>query len=246
MKHLRNFTMARVGLGRTGDALPSGEVLDLRRAHAAARDAVHERLDIASLRMECRQRDWNCVSIHSQARDRTEYLRRPDLGRLPNLEAKELLHAGPFDAVLIVADGLSALAVHRHALAVLERLMPKLHAAEWTLAPIVLVEQGRVAIGDSIAQGLQARLSLVLIGERPGLTSPDSLGAYLTWAPEVGKTDAERNCISNIRSEGLGYDLAAERIFFLMTASRRRLLSGIALKEEDHTPQKKPPAVTGG
>ncbi len=227
MKQLRDFTMARVGLGRTGDALPIRELLDLRRAHAVARDAVHHPLDIASLRLDC----GDCVAIHSQARDRAEYLRRPDLGRLPNETAQQLLQPGPYDAAVIIADGLSALAVHRHAVPVLDRLLPKLRGAEWTVSPIVLVEQGRVAIGDTIALWLQARFSVVLIGERPGLTSPDSLGAYLTWDPAPGKTEAERNCISNIRPDGLGYDQAAGRIFNLMTESRRRQLSGIALKE---------------
>ncbi len=231
MKQLRNFTMARVGLGRAGDALPVRELLDLRRAHAAARDAVHELLDIPSLLLECEQRGWKSAAVHSAARDRTEYLRRPDLGRVPREAARQVLKPGPFDAVIIVADGLSALAVHHHAIALLERLLPKVCAPEWTLAPLVWVEQGRVAIGDIIGTWLQARFSVVLIGERPGLTSPDSLGAYLTWAPAAGKTDAERNCISNIRSEGLGYDLAAERIFSLMTESRTRRLSGVALKE---------------
>ena len=231
MTPLRNFTMARVQLGRTGDALPVKQLLDLRRAHAAARDAVHEALEVASLRQECEQRNWPTVTVHSAARDRTEYLRRPDLGRRPNDEAKQLLKPGPYDAVILIADGLSAMAVHHHAIAVLDHLLPKLQPPIWTLAPVVLVEQGRVAIGDEIAECLQARLSLVLIGERPGLTSPDSLGAYLTWEPTIGKTDAERNCISNIRPEGLGYEDAAERIFALMTESRTRRLSGVALKE---------------
>jgi ethanolamine ammonia-lyase small subunit len=198
---------------------------------------VHEVLDIATLRMECERRGWDCVTVHSAARDRAEYLRRPDLGRLPKEDARRVLKPGPCDAVIIIADGLSALAVHRHAVAILERLLPKLQNADCRLASLVLVEQDRVAIGDTIAAWLQARLSLVLIGERPGLTSPDSLGAYLTWAPAPGKTNAERNCISNIRSEGLGYDQAAERIFSLMMESRRRQLSGVALKEDDYFPR---------
>lgn len=231
MNQLRKFTMARVALGRAGDALPWREVLDLRQAHAAARDAVHEPFDIAGLRLESERNGWNPVVVHSAAHDRAEYLRRPDLGRLLREDARHMLRPGPFDAVIIVADGLSALAVHRHAVALLERLLPKLHGEEWNLAPLVLVEQGRVAIGDGIATQLQARLSLVLLGERPGLTSPDSLGAYLTWAPAAGKTDAERNCISNIRPDGLGYEQAAGRIFGLMVESRRLKLSGVPLKE---------------
>jgi ethanolamine ammonia-lyase small subunit len=230
MKQLRNFTMARVGLDRAGDALAVNELLDLRRAHAVARDAVHEPLDTASLRWECQTRGWDPIVIHSAARDRAEYLRRPDLGRIPSRPANA---GGPFDAVILIADGLSATAVHRHAVNVLTRLLPKLDAAGWLLAPLVIIEQGRVAIADPIAADFHARLSVILIGERPGLTSPDSLGAYLTWAPAPGKTDAERNCISNIRPEGLPYDEAAHRIFALMTESRRRQVSGIALKEDN-------------
>jgi len=230
MKSLRNFTMARVGLGRAGDALPCRELLALRRDHAAARDAVHETLDVAGLRRECEKRGWRTVTLHSAARDRFEYLRRPDFGRILPEEALERLTPGAYDAAIVVADGLSALAVHRHAIAVLDRLISKL--ADWRLAPLILVEQGRVAIGDPIAQRLRAGLSLVLVGERPGLTSPDSLGAYLTWAPAPGRTDADRNCISNIRPEGLGYDRAADRIFRLMSESRRLQLSGVSLKED--------------
>jgi ethanolamine ammonia-lyase small subunit len=233
MRQLRNFTMARVGLDRAGDALPMRELLDLRRAHAAARDAVHEALDEA---LDINGLGLDAVRVHSQARDRAEYLRRPDLGRLPQEQARALLKPGPFDAVIVIADGLSALAVHRHATAVLERLLPKLRDAGWTLAPLVVVEQGRVAIADAIGAWLQARLSLMLIGERPGLSSPDSLGAYLTWAPAPGKSDAERNCISNIRAEGLSYDHAAERMFLLMTESRARRLSGVALAIESSHP----------
>jgi ethanolamine ammonia-lyase small subunit len=228
MKQLRNFTMARVGLGRAGDALPVRELMDLRRAHAAARDAVHEFLDVASLRMECERRGWETATVRSRARDRAEYLRRPDLGRIPRDEDLDALKPGRFDAVILVADGLSAMAVHRHAVTVLDQLLPKLQAPDWNLAPVVLVEQGRVAIADVIGAQLQASLSVILIGERPGLTSPDSLGAYLTWAPAFGRTDAERNCVSNIRTEGLSYVAAAERIFKLMTESRRLQLSGVA------------------
>jgi ethanolamine ammonia-lyase small subunit len=237
MKDLRGFTMARVGLGRAGDALPTGVLLELRRARAVAGDAVHETLNVAGLGADCEERGWPWVAVRSGARDRAQYLRRPDLGRMLDEESRTVLSAvprlpGPFDLCIIVADGLSALAIHRHALAVLDGLMPKLGEAGWTMAPPVLVEQGRVAIGDSIATLLGARLSLVLIGERPGLSSPDSLGAYLTWSPAPGKTDAERNCISNIRPGGLAYGQAADRLFALMTESRRRELSGVALKED--------------
>jgi ethanolamine ammonia-lyase small subunit len=232
MRHLRDFTMARVGLGKAGDALPTHVLLELRRARAAAGDAVHEALDVASLVQECEGRAWPCIAVRSAARNRAEYLRRPDLGRTLDENSRGAINPGPFDVSIIVADGLSALAVHRHAFAVLDRLIPKLRDAVWTLAPLTLVEQGRVAIGDDIATFLKARLSLILIGERPGLTSPDSLGAYLTWSPARGKTDAERNCISNIRPEGMPYDQAADRLFALIAESRRRRLSGVALKED--------------
>jgi ethanolamine ammonia-lyase small subunit len=232
MRQLRDFTMARVGLGKAGDALPTKVLLELRGARAVAGDAVHAPLGVASLVQECARREWSCIAVRSAARDRTEYLRRPDLGRTLDVDSRAAINPGPFDLSIIVADGLSALAVHRHTFAVLDRLIPKLRDAGWSLAPITLVEQGRVAIGDDIATLLKAQLSLILVGERPGLTSPDSLGAYLTWSPARGKTEAERNCVSNIRPEGLPYDQAADRLFGLLSESRRRRLSGVALKEE--------------
>ena len=227
MKRLREFTMARVGLGRAGDALPTRELLDLRRARAAAGDAVHEPLDVAGLMQELAHRGWPSVAVRSAAGSRVEYLRRPDLGRILHQDLRGALTAGPFDASIILADGLSARAVHRHAVAVLDLLLPRLHDAGWTTAPLTVVEQGRVAIGDDIATILEARLSVILIGERPGLSSTDSLGAYLTWSPARGKTDAERNCISNIRPDGLPYQQAAGQLFALMTESRRKRLTGV-------------------
>ena len=167
MKILRDFTMARVGLGKAGDALPTSVLLELRRARAVAGDAVHEALDVASLIQECRRRDWPCLAVRSAAHDRAEYLRRPDLGRALDPDSRSPIHPGPFDISIIVADGLSALAVHRHAIAVLDRLIPKLRDAQWTLSPITIVEQGRVAIADDIGSMQQARLSLILLGERP-------------------------------------------------------------------------------
>jgi ethanolamine ammonia-lyase small subunit len=232
MNYLREFTMARVGLGRAGDALPTQIVLELRRAQAAAADAVQEQIHVGALVTECQQRGWSYNAVRSAARNRAEYLRRPDLGRILHKDSHPATTAGPFDLSLIIADGLSALAVHRHAIAVLDRLIPKLRDTSWRLSPITIVEQGRVAIGDQIAGLLGARISLILIGERPGMTSSDSLGAYLTWQPCPGKTDAERNCVSNIRPEGLNYDEAAGRLFSLVTESRRRQLSGIELKED--------------
>ena len=237
MTDLRNFTMARVGLARAGDALCTSVLLELRQARATAGDAVHETLDVPGLAEECERRGLPWLGVRSAARDRTEYLRRPDLGRVLHEGSRAAVSQYPrspdlFDLLIIIADGLSALATHRHAFAVLDHLIPKLNEAGWRIAPLVVVEQGRVAIGDDVATLLPTRLSLILIGERPGLSSPDSLGAYLTWSPALGKTDAERNCISNIRPEGLPYGPAADRLFALMTESRRRQLSGFALKED--------------
>lgn len=219
---LRRFTPARVGIGRAGHSLPTSELLRFELDHARARDAVHEPLDPASLGVPH-------VLLHSAAPDRSTYLRRPDLGR--RLAAGARLERGDYDAAFVIVDGLSAPAVHRHAVPLWNAVAPKLEG--WRLAPLTVVLQGRVAIGDEIGERLGARLAVVLIGERPGLTSPDSLGVYVTWDPRPGRTDAERNCISNIRTEGLGYDAAAGTLVFLMNAARRRRISGVALKDED-------------
>src|SRR5215472_9339326 len=201
---LRSYTPARVALGRTGHSLPSAEVLRFRLDHARARDAVHEPLDPASLGIAH-------VLLHSAAPDRATYLRRPDLGR--RLAADTRLERGDYDAAIVIADGLSAPAVHRHAAPLLAALRPKLEG--WTLAPVCVVLQGRVAIGDEIGERLGARMVAMLIGERPGLSSPDSLGVYLTWDPRPGRTDAERNCVSNVRTEGMSYAAAAQKLEFL-------------------------------
>jgi ethanolamine ammonia-lyase small subunit len=166
------------------------------------------------------------LDVHSAAKNRAEFVRRPDLGR--RLLHPESLTRGEYDAVIIVADGLSAMAVHRHAAPVLDGLLPLLDG--WKLAPIVIARQARVAIGDEIGERLGAKMSVILIGERPGLSSPDSLGAYLTWGPRIGRNDAERNCVSNIRDEGLKPALAAQRIAMLMKASLGQQISGVHLK----------------
>jgi ethanolamine ammonia-lyase small subunit len=217
---LRNFTPARVALGRTGHSLPVRELLRFQLDHARARDAVYEALDPSWI-PQCE------LVLHSAAADRTTYLRRPNLGRKLNEESRSKLARGDYDAAIVIADGLSATAIHRHAPALLTELLPRL--TDWKLAPISVVLQGRVAIGDEIGEALGARLVVVLIGERPGLSSPDSLGVYLTWEPRVGRTDAERNCISNIRTEGLSYQAASHILELLMRASRERKLSGVGL-----------------
>lgn len=224
---LREFTAARLALGRCGHSLPTRELLAFQLAHARARDAVHRPLDAASLGIGPAEIKPALI-LASAAKDRATYLRRPDLGRRLDSASGHLLKKGDWDAVVVVADGLSATAVHRHASAVIDALIPRLEG--WRIAPVCIVQQGRVAIGDEIGERVGARLALVLIGERPGLSSPDSLGGYLTWAPRIGRTDADRNCVSNIRAGGLDPILAAKRIAALLRAARDENLSGVNLK----------------
>lgn len=235
---LRALTPARVGLGRSGVSIETSDLLDFQRCHAQARDAVHSRLEAASLAATLAEiTHAEALRLHSAAPDRATYLQRPDLGRILNEPSRNQLSthapADPASAsnlALIVADGLSALAVERHATPLIKQLLPNLN--DWTLAPLCVVEQARVAIGDEIAPALGAQISIVLIGERPGLSSPDSLGAYITWAPRPGRTDSERNCISNIRAEGLSYAQAAAQLVYYLSEARSRQLTGVALKEE--------------
>jgi ethanolamine ammonia-lyase small subunit len=233
MNELRRFTMARVGLGRAGNSLPTRELLEFQLAHARARDAVHFPFDVSQL---CQEIAAPVITLKSAAKDRTEYLRRPDLGR--RLEDTTKLE-GAFDLVFVIADGLSALAAHRHAIPLLQQVMPRLDPAVWHTAPVVIVEQGRVAVADEIGARLNAKLSVILIGERPGLSAVDSLGVYLTWDPRPGRTDAERNCISNIRPEGLSIGAAAELLLILIGESRMRQLSGVHLNPPPPKPDHK-------
>ncbi len=222
---LRSFTPARVALGQTGHSLPTAELLRFQLDHARARDAVRQPLDPGVLGIPH-------VLLRSGAADRTTYLRRPDLGRTLSEKSRVLLEKGDYDAAIVIVDGLSAPAVHHHAAGLLEALLPRLREEGWRLAPFTVVLQGRVAIGDEIGALLGAQQVVVLIGERPGLTSPDSLGVYLTWNPRPGRTDAERNCISNVRTEGISYANAAHKLYFLMREARTRKLSGVSLKED--------------
>jgi ethanolamine ammonia-lyase small subunit len=236
-RSLTRYTAARIGLGRAGVSVPTRALLEFQLAHAQARDAVHRAFDAAALQRDLSARGWEVLRLHSAAPDRQAYIQRPDLGRILNDASKVSLEerARPpaqYDVALIVADGLSALAVERHAVAVLECIMAKLVDAHWNVAPVCVVEQGRVAVADEIGALLGAQLSVILIGERPGLSSPDSLGIYLTWDPLPGRSNAQRNCISNVRPEGLSYELAAHKLFYLMTAARQRKLSGVDLKDE--------------
>src|SRR6202167_896342 len=186
---LRSYTPARVGLERTGVSLATRPLLDFQLAHARARDAVHGAIDVRMLCDELRRSGLAALALESGAGERATYLRRPDLGRALSKESAALLTAGEYDVVFVIADGLSALAVERHALRLLREVLPLI--AGWRLAPVCVVEQARVAVGDAIGQALHAALAVVLIGERPGLSSPDSLGVYITWGPRSGRKDAE-------------------------------------------------------
>lgn len=226
----RSATAARIALTRTGPSLATTPMLHLRLAHALARDAVHTVLDEAALAATL---PTPALNAWSEAPDRATYLMRPDLGRRLHPEAAAALapHAATYDLVITLGDGLSARALQRHAGLLLARLLPALKT--WRLAPLVLVRNARVATSDAIGKTLGAAAVLALIGERPGLSAPDSLGAYLTWAPEPGTTtDANRNCISNIRPEGLPYEDAAHRLHYLLDQMREGQTSGVALKDE--------------
>ena len=213
--HLRRLTPARIALGRAGPAIPTSEVLAFGLAHARARDAVHQALDVESLSAGLRAIGFDPAVVASAAPDRGTYLRRPDLGR--RLREGTRLD-GTAEVVVAIEDGLSAVAVQRHAVPLLAALASG-HSSLWKSASIVIALQGRVALGDEIGERLGAKLVAVLIGERPGLSSPDSLGIYLTWDPRVGRTDAERNCISNVRPGGLSYAAAAGQLDRLAAAA---------------------------
>ncbi|QCR22325.1 ethanolamine ammonia-lyase subunit EutC [Pontibacter sp. SGAir0037] len=232
---LNAFTAARIALGRTGTSVPLRASLAFKMAHAHARDAVYSSLDIGKLLPDLQRLHIPVQLLHSQATDRQEYLQRPDLGRRLDRPSYELLQgagtAGT-DVALVLADGLSATAVNAHAIPLLQLLLPEMQKADFSLAPVTVVEQARVAIADEIGALLHAKLSIILIGERPGLSSPDSLGAYFTFDPKPGLTDEARNCVSNIRPEGLPYAAAASKIFYLAQEALRRKLTGVALKDE--------------
>jgi ethanolamine ammonia-lyase small subunit len=226
---LRQFTRARIGLGRTGDALPTRELLKFQAAASQARDAVHAVLDVDALRNALAPRE--CIEVGSRAVDRQSYLLRPDYGReLGSGEAELDAANGEYDLVFVIADGLSARAAMNHSVAMLDACISGLK--EWSIAPIVLATQARVGLGDAIAQRLGARMVAVLIGERPGLSVADSLGIYLTWAPQPGQADSLRNCISNIHTDGLSYERAAKLLTWLAQEASQRQLTGTALKPD--------------
>ena len=248
---LRQFTNARIALGRAGNSLPTEPLLAFNLSHAQARDAVHQPLDAESLHQQLRAIGFTTLDVHSAAPDRQHYLRRPDLGRRLADESREALalaQAGTEspDVVFVIADGLSAFAAAKQSIPLIQAVCPKL--TDWKIGPVVVARQARVALGDEIGELLRTRLVVMLIGERPGLSSPDSLGIYLTYAPKAGCSDAQRNCISNVRPEGLSYAGAAHKLHYLLTHARRLGLTGVGLKDDsdallEAAPQT--PAVSG-
>ena len=237
---LKRYTDARIALGRCGVSLPTAKLLEFQLAHARARDAVHQPFTPEELTRQLAELGLTTIALHSAAAGRREYLQRPDLGRRLAPESGEHLQrsvsatgdAPLYDLALVVADGLSAPGVHASAVPLLRAFLPLARARHWRLAPICLVTQGRVAIGDEIASLLKAQAVAILIGERPGLSSPDSLGIYMTYDPTPGTTDERRNCISNVRQAGLSPAVAAQKLCYLTSEALRRKLSGVNLKDE--------------
>jgi ethanolamine ammonia-lyase small subunit len=238
---LRRLTRARIALGRAGTSLPTEPHLEFQLAHARARDAVHHPLVVEPLRKALAQRGREVITLHSAAGDRLVYLQRPDQGRRLDPESRAKLEERArrakesFDAAFVVADGLSAFAIEENAVPLLDAALARLDG--WRIAPLAIVEQGRVAVADEVGEILGAGMVAILIGERPGLSSPDSMGVYLTYNPRVGTTDAQRNCISNIRREGMSWELAAHKLHYLMSEARRRKLTGVELKDESEAPR---------
>ncbi len=251
---LREFTSARIALGRSGNSVPTDELLSFQLDHAQAMDAVHCSLNVESLVAQLsdsysilKQTLEPPIVVTSKVTDRFMYLQRPDLGRQldefswQKLEAIYTEHNAELDLAIVVADGLSSIAIQNHAAPVITRLVSLLSRDDehqWNLAPIAVVKQGRVAVGDDVAQCFNAKAVLVLIGERPGLTSPDSMGMYLTWGAKRGSKDSDRNCISNVRPQGLNYDDACQRVFYLLKEARRLQLSGVNLKDRSSIEEK--------
>jgi ethanolamine ammonia-lyase small subunit len=233
LQRLRELTPARVGLGRAGASLPTEALLGFTLDHARARDAVHAAFDAAAIISGLNEIGLKAFEVASGAHDRKDYLRRPDLGRTLDRDSRQLLAGrGPCRLALVVGDGLSPTAVNAHAVALVRSLVARLAVDRLEIGHAIVATGARVALGDEIGAILGARMIVVLIGERPGLSAPDSLGAYLTFAPKPGRTDAERNCVSNIHGAGLGYDEAAFRIAWLIREGLARGITGVALKDE--------------
>ena len=244
---LRQFTTARIALGRAGLSMPTNPQLAFQLAHAQARDAVHHELNDVTFKSEVVEAlgltDDHCLLLQSAAQDRSTYLKRPDLGRRLSESSSALLvkkiselvnsdQDSLFDIAFVAVDGLSALAIENNAIALLKLVYPKFEQQGLRIAPFTIVKQGRVAIGDEIGELLCSKLVVVMIGERPGLSSPESMSLYITWNPRVGLTDESRNCISNIHRAGLTYAEAEHKLHYLVTQAHARQLTGVGLKDE--------------
>jgi ethanolamine ammonia-lyase small subunit len=237
---LRQYTPARIALGRAGTSLPTKPHLDFQLAHARARNAVHHELDVGKLEAALKTRGHEPLVLHSAAANRPMYLQRPDKGRRLDDASRQALAAfkrpdAGYDVVFMIGDGLSSFAIEENAAPFLDVMLPPLESQGWRMGPLVLVREARVAVGDEVGGILGASMVVVLIGERPGLSSPDSMGIYMTLKPRVGLTDEARNCISNVRREGMSYDMAAHKLLYLMTEARKRGHSGVQLKDEAET-----------
>lgn len=244
---LRQYTPARIALGRAGTSLPTKPHLEFQLAHARARNAVHHELDVGRLEGTLVARGYEVRVLHSAAGDRPTYLQRPDKGRRLDDESRDAVAhmecpAEGYDVVFVIGDGLSSFAIEENAAPFLDVILPPLVEQKWQIAPLVIVREARVAVGDEVGELLGAGMVVVLIGERPGLSSPDSMGVYMTLKPRVGLTDEARNCISNVRREGMSYEVAAHKLLYLMTEARKRGHSGVQLKDEAETLSS---AVTG-
>src|SRR6202163_3173574 len=242
LRDLRDLTPARVALGLSGASLPTEALLEFTLDHARARDAVHATFDVPAMMRGLGELGLPASSVSSRAGDRADYLRRPDLGRMLDPDSQHLLASRGGSAhrlAIVIGDGLSPAAVNAHAIALLRSLIPQLATEKTEIGHAVVASGARVALGDEIGAILGARMVVVLIGERPGLSAADSLGAYLTFAPRPGLTDAERNCVSNIHGSGLGYDEAAFKIGWLIAGGLPREVTGVALKDDsgERTPQ---------
>lgn len=234
---LKKYTAARIALGRAGGSLPTSEWLNFKLAHAKARDAVHCEFNSEKLLADLKILGYEMRVVNSQVNNRAIFLQRPDLGRRLNKESVAIIEAekAQTDLVFIISDGLSATAVHANAANLLKRLLPKFNPMFWTIAPLIIAHFGRVALEDEIGALIGAKTAVMLIGERPGLGSPDSLGAYIVYNPRRGNTDADRNCVSNIRPAGLDYSQAADTLFYLLDQAKRRKLTGVKLKDDRKT-----------
>ncbi len=230
---LRKHTAARIALGHAGVSLPTKELLAFRLAHAQARDAVYSELNKEKISTELSEIGFDYLFVKSSSVSRDEYLKNPNSGKKLDQEFLQKLKQFPssYDLCFIIGDGLSAVAVNEHSVAVINLLSLKLKKQNWSIAPIIVSEQTRVALTDEIGNLLNANIVVMLIGERPGLSSPDSMGAYITYHPKPGLTDERRNCVSNIRPDGLSYSFAAEKLFYLLTEMNAKKISGVQLKD---------------